>query len=129
MATEIQGPAPFIDVNFWLTGPFWEDRGPSHVPRYHKGVDLATSSGNSAFYSIQNGEVIGKGYTIGYGYYLITRDPNTGIAFFYADMDEASSLAVGDIVVLNTTLIGYEGSPRSQYRRTFTSRGANISRG
>ena len=112
MATEIQGPAPFINVNFWLTGPFWEDRGPSHVPRYHKGVDLATSNGNSPFYSIQTGEVIGKGYTSGYGHYLITRDPNTGIAFFYADMDEASSLSVGDIVVLNTTLIGYEGSPR-----------------
>lgn len=112
MAIEIQGPAPFIDVNFWLTGPFWEDRGPSHVPRYHKGVDLATSSGNSPFFSIQTGEVIGKGYTSGYGHYLITRDPNTGIAFFYADMDEASPLAVGDIVVLNTTLIGYEGSPR-----------------
>ena len=111
MATVIQGPAPFININFWLTGPFWEDRGPSHVPRYHKGVDLATSSGNSPFYSIQTGVVIGKGHTSGYGHYLITRNPTTHEAFFYADMDEASSLNVGDPVTINQTRIGYEGAP------------------
>ena len=53
--------APFINVEFYLTGAFREPRG-DHL---HKGVDLSTGTDGSV-YTIDSGIVIAKGYGLGY---------------------------------------------------------------
>lgn len=90
--------APFIDVVFYITSEFAEERpdGQGGI-RYHKGLDIATPSsmGNVEVYSVCDGvcDYIGWDEN-GYGNYLILRGDD-GMGYLYAHLEEIDNLAVG----------------------------------
>lgn len=101
--------APFINQEFWVTSPFWEQ------PRNHRGLDIATaySAGNAPLYSMCNGTIIYNGYDSGgYGWYIIMKDSTTNMGFLYGHMSQQSTLPVGSIITIGQ-LVGYEGTTGS----------------
>lgn len=111
--------APFINVEFYLTGAFREPRG-DHL---HKGVDLSTGTDGSV-YTIDSGEVIAKGYGLGYYGYLITWNRETNKGTLYGDLRQEPALIVG-MPVAAGQFIGVEGPVDSRHvhieRKTQTS--------
>ena len=100
--------APFINVTFWVTSPFWEQ------PRNHKGLDIATATagGSVPVYSMCNGTVVRSDYsgtaTTGYGNVVIIKDSTTNMGFLFAHLN-SRSVNLGDTVVIGQQ-IGMEGS-------------------
>ena len=111
--------APFINVEFYLTGAFREPRG-DHL---HKGVDLSTGTDGSV-YTIDSGIVIAKGYGLGYYGYLITWNQETNKGTLYGDLRQEPALIVGMPVAIGQ-FIGVEGPADSRHvhieRKTQTS--------
>lgn len=103
MATEVQN-APFIDVDFYVTGAWGEPRA-THI---HAGVDLSTGQ-HKEVYNMYEGRVIEVGDGRGYGPYIIIKSDD-GNAMLYGDMSETQGLQVGDIIAKNQR-IGSEGNP------------------
>ena len=108
--------APFINVTFWVTSEFWEDRS-----YYHKGLDIATSTagGSQPVYSMCNGVVVRSEFTgsneekIGYGNVVIVKDSSNGMGFLYAHLN-SRDVSVGDNVVIGQKL-GMEGETCEAY--------------
>lgn len=96
--------APFINDTFYLTSPYGIDRG-SHI---HVGVDLATPNG-SPLYSMVKGKIIANEFNSERGWLVIMKDDETGIAFLYQHLREASPLQIGDNVEIGE-YVGYEGT-------------------
>lgn len=103
MATEVNN-APFIDVDFYVTGAWGEPRA-GHI---HAGVDLSTGQ-HKEVYNMYAGRVIEVGDGRGYGPYIIIKSDD-GNAMLYGDMSETAGLQVGDIIAKNQR-IGSEGNP------------------
>lgn len=99
--------APFINVSFWVTSEFWEDRS-----YYHKGIDIATATalGNVPVYSVCNGTVVRSDFsgtsTTGYGNVVIIKDDN-GMGYLFAHL-HTRNVSVGDRVVIGQQ-VGLEG--------------------
>lgn len=97
--------APFINVTFYVTSEFWEDRS-----YYHKGIDIATS-GSVPVYSVCNGTVVRSAYsgtaTTGYGNVVIIKEDNTNMGYLFAHLN-SRNVSVGDRVVIGQQ-IGIEG--------------------
>lgn len=112
--------APFINVEFYLTGAFREER---EGGRLHKGVDLSTGT-DGMIYTIDSGEVIAKGYGLGYYGYLITWNRETNKGTLYGDLRQEPALTVGMPVAIGQ-YIGVEGPVDSRHvhieRKTQTS--------
>ena len=112
--------APFINVEFYLTGAFREER---EGGRLHKGVDLSTGTDGSV-YTIDSGEVIAKGYGLGYYGYLITWNRETNKGTLYGDLRQEPALTVGMPVAVGQ-YIGVEGPVDSRHvhieRKTLTN--------
>ena len=92
--------APFIDVVFYITSIFGEERP---GPRYHKGLDIATPSslGYVPVYSVCNGTVVGNYWDEnGYGNYCIMRGDD-GMGYLYAHLQEINVSPNQRIEVLN----------------------------
>lgn len=108
MAVVTPNIAPFINVTFWVTSPFWEQ------PRNHKGLDIATATagGSVPIYSMCNGTVVRSEYsgtaTTGYGNVVIIKDSTTNMGFLFAHLD-SRNVNLGDTVVIGQQ-IGMEGS-------------------
>lgn len=96
--------APFINDTFYLTSPYGIDRG-SHI---HVGVDLATPNG-SPLYSMVKGKIIANEFNRERGWIVIMKDDETGIAFLYQHLREASPLNVGDNIDIGD-YVGFEGT-------------------
>ena len=111
--------APFINVEFYLTGAFREPRG----DRLHKGVDLSTGT-DGMIYTIDSGEVIAKGYGLGYYGYLIVWNRETNKGTLYGDLRQEPALTVGMPVAVGQ-YIGVEGPVDSRHvhieRKTLTT--------
>jgi murein DD-endopeptidase MepM/ murein hydrolase activator NlpD len=89
---------------FEVTSPYGEWRG----NRPHKGVDLATTSGNKNVYAVNDGEVIFTGSDPdGYGNYVIISHGNK-LWSLYAHFNKIY-VKFGQKVDKNT-IVGYEGS-------------------
>ena len=101
--------APFINVTFWVTSEFWEDRS-----YYHKGIDIATSTagGSVPVYSVCNGTVVRSDYsgtaTTGYGNVVIVKDSTSGMGYLFAHLN-SRNVNVGDTVIIGQQ-VGMEGS-------------------
>ena len=112
--------APFINVEFYLTGAFREERSGG---RLHKGVDLSTGTDGSV-YTIDSGEVIAKGYGLGYYGYLVTWNRETNKGTLYGDLRQEPALTIG-MPVAKGQFIGVEGPADSRHvhieRKTQTS--------
>ncbi len=108
--------APFINVTFWVTSEFWEDRS-----YYHKGIDIATSTagGSQPVYSVCNGVVVRSEFTgsneqkIGYGNVIIVKSTDNGMGYLFAHLN-SRDVNVGDTVVIGQKL-GMEGETGEAY--------------
>ena len=83
--------APFINKAFMVTGAFGEWRGNTQ----HKGLDLAPVGFAGSLYAIDDFDMIYKGFSASYGYYVIFRN-SSNMMYLYAHMDVAVSGNVGD---------------------------------
>lgn len=106
--------APFIDVVFYITSEFAEQRpdGQGGI-RYHKGLDIATPSslGNVEVFSVCDGVVVGNYWDEnGYGNYCIMRGDD-GMGYLYAHLEEINVVPNQRIEV--GELIGLEGTTGS----------------
>ena len=100
--------APLINVNFYLTGAWGEQR----ATHKHAGVDLSTGQ-KAPVYSMYDGTVItvdGAGTTgSGYGPYIIIKSDD-GYAWLYGDLSSFSGFSIGDRVKAGQ-YISREGNP------------------
>ena len=107
--------APFIDVIFYVTSEFGEERETSGGDvRYHNGIDIATVSslGNVPLYSVCDGTVLFAGYDEGgFGNYCILKDNETELGFLYGHLHELY-VSTGDTVETGEE-IGLEGTTGS----------------
>lgn len=107
--------APFINVTFWVTSEFWEDRS-----YYHKGIDIATATalGSQPVYSVCDGIVVRSEFTgsneekIGYGNVVIVKGTD-GMGYLFAHLN-SRDVSVGDSVRVGQKL-GMEGETGEAY--------------
>lgn len=99
--------APFINIEFYLTGAWGEQR----ATHKHAGIDIATGL-KSNVYNMFEGTVISvthSGYGGGYGPNIIIQE-DTGRTWLYGDLEEFTSWSVGDRIKKGD-LISKEGNP------------------
>lgn len=99
--------APFINIDFYLTGAWGEQRS-THK---HAGVDLSTGK-KSNVYNMFEGTVISvthSGYGGGYGPNIIIQE-ESGRTWLYGDLQEFNNWNVGDNIKKGD-LISKEGNP------------------
>lgn len=100
--------APFINVKFYLTGAWGEQR----TTHKHAGVDLSTGQ-KSNVYNMFKGTCIRVDHdgstNSGYGAYIIIQE-DSGRTWLYGDLAEFSSFSVGDTIEQGEQ-ISSEGNP------------------
>lgn len=108
MAQNVRHIAPFINVVFYVTSPWWTER--SGV--IHRGLDIATTT-NDPVYSMLGGHVLERGYDSSQGNYLVIVNDIAGSSTYgYATryMHLASFNVVQGQAVLQGQQVGIEGT-------------------
>jgi murein DD-endopeptidase len=94
-------------------GQFGADRGPTHSPRYHQGIDLALSVG-TPLYGSGNGTVTGianTGTRSGYGLYVTVAYGNVSVITAHMS---STNVSVGQ-AVNSGTLLGKSGGTKGAF--------------
>lgn len=113
---QVRNIAPFINVRFLITSPWWQ---PRYNPvtgnyEYHHGLDIATSRGDDNVFSMLTGHIHSKGTNSARGNWVIVANdiegtPFYGYATLYMHLRYAVSYAVGDSILAGQQ-VGVEGS-------------------
>lgn len=108
MATPVRNIAPFINVVFYVTSPWWTER----EGVIHRGLDIATT-GNDPVYSMLTGHVIERSYDSSQGNYIVIVDDIVGSSTYgyatrYMHLD-SFSVSLNDYVVAGEE-VGIEGT-------------------
>lgn len=99
--------APFINIDFYLTGAWGEQR----ATHKHAGIDISTGKVSNV-YNMFDGTVISvthSGYGGGYGPNIIIQE-DSGRTWLYGDLQEFNNWNVGDRIKAGE-LISKEGNP------------------
>lgn len=107
--------APFINVTFYITSKWWNERinpvtGQIEI---HRGLDISTGN-EDPVYSILNGIVHSSGYSSSRGNWIIIYDNNSssstyGYATLYMHLRDAPMVSQGSSVVMGQQ-VGIEGT-------------------
>lgn len=107
--------APFINVTFYITSKWWDERinpvtGQTEI---HRGLDISTGA-NDSVYSMLNGIVHSLGYSSSRGNWIIIYDnnPNSstyGYATLYMHLRDAPLVSQAQNVVVGQQ-VGIEGT-------------------
>lgn len=111
MAENVRHIAPFIDVVFYVTSPWWTERWGT----IHRGLDIATVD-NEPVYSMLNGHVIERDYDSSQGNHIVIVDdipgsPTYGYATRYMHLD-SFNVVLGQAVLVGQQ-VGIEGTTGS----------------
>lgn len=117
MASPVRHIAPFINVVFYITSPWWSERiNPiTGQVEIHRGLDIATTT-NDPVYSMLTGHVKEVGYDSSQGNYIVIVDDIAGSSTYgYATryMHLLSISAIQGAAVLTGQQIGLEGTTGS----------------
>lgn len=104
MNNQVRNIAPFIDVRFLITSPWWIER----EGVIHRGLDISTGI-SQPVYSILTGQVHSLGYDESQGNWIVIKDPLTGYATRYMHLREKPLLFEGQNILANG-FVGMEGT-------------------
>lgn len=111
--------APFINIEFYLTGAWGEQR----ATHKHAGIDIATGL-KSNVYNMFEGTVISvthSGYGGGYGPNIIIQE-DSGRTWLYGDLEAFTNWSVGDRIKKRRTNIARRKSNWNRFNRKSRSR-------
>ena len=81
---QVRNIAPFINVRFLITSPWWQPRYNPVTGKYeyHHGLDIATSRGDDNVFSMLTGHIHSKGTSSGRGNWVIVANDIEGTPFY-----------------------------------------------